>query len=212
MSASSSRSRTSAAKLAAIVIAIIAIVCAGIGTIAFLSQEKPITNEFKMATVNIEVVEPKWDEQFNENTEPENKIKKDIFPGMTIDKNPGVKNNSNVDVWAFVSVWVPVVDGEEVFSYTPNEGWTCADEKGVEENGGVARIYYYDTALPAGETTSPMLFDTVAVNSNIDTALSGQYEVIVNGVGVQKNDFETVQDAYTAWSKLSATEQKEILE
>ena len=156
-----------------------------------------------MGKVDIELLEPNWNELNGAN----------ILPGQPISKDPKIKNIGNNPAYVYMKVVNPVVDlatGSTgvLFNYTINSGWTELDE--VEQCGYRATTYYYNTSLNPNESTTT-LFDTITVNDFSEEVDENQL-LDVYAYGIQSTYLQsgsTVQsmfsDAFT--TTLSDTEE-----
>ena len=177
-------------KIITLLVSIIAIV--GIGSlIAFLTDTDTETNVFTMGKVDIELLEPNWNESNGE----------DILPGQPIQKDPKIKNIGNNPAYVYMKIVNPIVNltnGEgPLFSYTINTGWTKLDE--VEQCGYKATTYYYNTSLNPNAST-PTLFDSVTINDFSGEIATAQ-SLDVYAYGIQSTYLQsgsTVQSLFTS--------------
>lgn len=126
-------------------------------------------NNFTFGNVDIDLKEPEWDK-----LDPEDKI---VYPGRTIVKDPYIENTGGHDLYAYIEVSVPkktvrtveIADGKEVigkaklqelFSFTPNDGWTCIDKDETSADYVTYLYAYTEKVLAPGESTNT-LFDSV---------------------------------------------------
>ncbi len=139
-----------------LILLLVTITIVGVGSLlAFLTDTDTETNVFTVGKVDIELLEPNWNELNGE----------DILPGQPISKDPKIKNIGNNPAYVYMKVVNPIVNltnGEgPLFSYTVNNGWTQLSE--VEQCGYKAITYYYNTSInPNASTTT--LFDSVTIN------------------------------------------------
>ncbi len=178
-------------KIITLLVSIIAIV--GMGSlIAFLTDTDTETNVFTMGKVDIELLEPNWNESNGE----------DILPGQPISKDPKIKNIGNNPAYVYMKVVNPVVDlatGSTgvLFNYTINSGWTMLDE--VEECDFKATTYYYNTSLnPNASTTT--LFDSITVNE-FNENIGETQSLDVYAYGIQSTYLQsgsTIQSLFTS--------------
>ena len=160
-----------------LILLVLTITIVGVGSlIAFLTDTDTETNVFTVGKVDIELLEPNWNELNGAN----------ILPGQPISKDPKIKNIGNNPAYVYMKVVNPVVDlatGSTgvLFNYTINSGWTELDE--VEQCGYKATTYYYNTSLnPNASTTT--LFDIITVN-DFSEEVDGNQLLDVYAYGIQ---------------------------
>ena len=114
-------------KKAAVAAVIVGMVCAG-GTVAYLTDNEKVVNEFTVGSVEIELLEPNWKPE-------ENKM---LVPAQEILKDPQIKHTGKSDAFVYLEVAIPIknvvtVDKEgnrtessdtELFSFTAGKDWT----------------------------------------------------------------------------------------
>lgn len=189
--------------------AIVALLCLAAlvigGVFAYLTATDTAVNKLSIATkLDIEVVEPNWN--------PDNAV--DLLPTEEVAKDPAIHNLTDKEMWVFADVVIPtkniVVADEaghkqpqavtDLFTYNENAAyWTLQDT--IVEDGKVIYRYAYNQVLD-GNGTTPSIFDTIKVcnyvDGQIDTASAAQ-QIIINGYGVQKEGFDTYNDAFKAY-------------
>ena len=111
-----------------------------------------ITSFFKTRTVTVNVVRKDYF-QFDINMAVDNVI---MGPGDSVVVNPYVTSDSTVDMYVFIRVINPMVDGVHLYLYDVDESWTV-----VEETEGGEIIYAYASSdslapLSPGEETNPL--------------------------------------------------------
>ncbi len=177
------------------------------GTLAYLTATDGVTNDFtveKALEENISVIEPNWD--------PDNGV--NIVPTQTISKDPQLKNDSDIPVYAIMQISVPYATvatataegvvqstiAQDLFTYSVNAGWT-EEGTGTLSDDGTHMIHTYLMAdqLAAGETT-PSVFDDVTLVNAIDGQVDGMnLSIDVNGFAIQAEGFESAADAWAAY-------------
>lgn len=189
--------------------AIVALLCLAAlvigGVFAYLTATDTAINKLSIATkLDIEVVEPNWN--------PDNAV--DLLPTEEVAKDPAIHNLTDKEMWVFADVVIPtkniVVADEaghkqpqavtDLFTYNENAVyWTLQDT--IVEDGKVTYRYAYNQILD-GDATTPSIFDTIKVcnyvDEQIDTAEAAQ-EIVINAYGVQKEGFDTYNDAFKAY-------------
>lgn len=191
------------------------------GVIALLGDEDARVNRFtidgepteEVKVLDIELVEPAWDGSADADGDGIPDGADGMKAGSTVAKDPTVRNIANVDAWIAVEVSVPVATvqtkaeaaagtaatSRELFSYEVNAGWTEDGNGKLSDDGAyLVRTYLADAALGAGEST-PALFDEVTLIDFAPGQVSGDFEVKVYAVGVQKEGFATAAAAYAAY-------------
>lgn len=198
------RGDSNAAKRALVALLCLAALVIG-GVFAYLTATDTAINKLSIATkLDIEVVEPNWN--------PDNAV--DLLPTEEVTKDPAIHNLTDKEMWVFADVVIPtkniVVADEaghkqpqavtDLFTYNENAVyWTLQDT--IVEDGKVTYRYAYNQILD-GDATTPSIFDTIKVcnyvDEQIDTAEAAQ-EIVINAYGVQKEGFDTYNDAFKAY-------------
>ena len=198
------RGDSNAAKRALVALLCLAVLVIG-GVFAYLTATDTAVNKLSIATkLDIEVVEPNWN--------PDNAV--DLLPTEEVAKDPAIHNKTDKEMWVFADVVIPtkniVVADEaghkqpqavtDLFTYNENAVyWTLQDT--IVEDGKVTYRYAYNQVLD-GDATTPSIFDTIKVcnyvDEQIDTAEAAQ-QIIINAYGVQKEGFDTYNDAFKAY-------------
>lgn len=173
------------------------IVMAVLGTsLAVLtSKTEQRANNFTFGNVKIDLKEPEWDD-----LTPEEKI---VYPGKSVKKDPQIENTGNNDLYAYIEVSVPKAavrtvadDGttinaaqpQELFSFTPNSGWTLIDTNDTADDYCVKLYAYTAKVLKPGETTGK-LFDNVTYLNILEGELSKGtvLEMPINAYAIQSD-------------------------
>lgn len=155
------------------------------GTMAYFTDSADKTNTFTVGNVNIDLTEPKWDEQGSEDA-PE------AYPGEALAKDPTVKNVGKNPCFVRIKV----------------EGWDCLKDAGlityrtdyvdnklgnnwVEDKDG---YFYYTGVLEAGATTDA-LFDQIVIPTGLTNGdATTEYNLVVKAEAVQ------AQGAKASWA------------
>lgn len=178
-----------------------------VGSYAYLSDSSKVTNDFTVAHIDINLLEPEYTNLPDSNSDGVKDDATHIVQGATIKANPKVKNNSTLGVYAFIVVDMPKQDvaltntfptkvSTELFSYNVTDGnWVLLETKDM--SGHTRRIYGYTKEVPVGgETTS--LFNGVKyaniVEGEID--ISTVKSIPMAGYAIQAIGFSDMQDAY----------------
>lgn len=159
--------------------------------------------------MNIYLEEKEWEktEQNGEN--------KNVYPGKELAKDPCLVNEGSMSAWAFIQVFVPIVDEEEIFEYTVNDGWELTTPMGVWTPEGIYYTYRYKDILPGGTpenpSKTPTVFDKVKISEKLTSdhiekiktrfdanhdGVYGDVDLVVNGMACQQEGFDTWQDAF----------------
>lgn len=158
-------------------------------TLAYFTDNDEAENVFTVGNVDIDLTEPKWDEEGEKEAE-------DAYPGEALAKDPTVENigknpcfvrihitgldqfTEQFGADAMIKVRTDYVDGKL------GENW-------VEYNG----FYYYTKVLPVGETTDA-LFDQIVIPTQVtNNAETVSINVVAQAVQAQgaKPSFSDVE-------------------
>ena len=163
------------------------------GIIAFLADKQETSNVFTIGNVKIQITEgAEWDAANANNAVPA--FAQNIMPGRTIPKAPQIKNIGVNPAYVYMKVYVPLYEGEEMFSYTvtPNNGWTKRTEVfHTNDNKYNVYVYEYDTTLnPNGIT--PAIFESVTLAEfsaeDIKNRGNTNTKVIIKGFAIQSEN------------------------
>ena len=195
------------------------------GAIAYFTDTDTKTNTFTIGNVDITLTEDGWDalEDANNNNIPD--VAEDMMPGESVTKDPTINNVSTKNpAFVFAKVEVPcttivapATTSEEIFTYTPNAGWTELSTAAVAcTSGGTAtHVYYYGTggtltalakaadASTPTSTTNPV-FSSVTLRSTLkgNEGLNGNKNIVVTGYGIQTEGLTSVTPA-DVWNNFS---------
>lgn len=205
----------------AVVVALIALVAAGV-TFAFFTDTESLTNKAHiMEDLDITLVEPSWDETQTYT----------FVPNETRDKDPQIANDSEVDAWLYATVTVPVAEvavinpdtnkrdfaeEHELFIYgTKNEqgkvnahqvcdGWKLLLEDPYYSVDGTTKtyVYYYETPVLATDKTPKPLFEAIELINIVEgqKVADSDFTVDVHAHGIQLSGFE--DDPLGGWEAL----------
>ncbi len=169
------------------------------GTIAYFNDVEVASNEFTVGNVDIELTEPKWEEEGKKDAE-------EAYPGEPLAKDPTIENVGENP--CFVRVKVEGLDqfveeyGQEALIWIrnanyelnkPNTGWT------LHTDGYI----YYDTVLGVGETTATPAFSHIVLPTQITNDATTE-AVVVTAQAVQ------AQGAKPSFSAVEAMTVEEI--
>lgn len=204
----------------AIAIIAVGLVCAlAVGFIsAYFTDVETKTNVFTVGNIDIELLEPNWNEPTN------------IMPEQEFAKDPHVTNVGSNDAYVFIEVEVPYAnvvtaaeDGTknnamdtELFTYEINDGWVqVGDATKNEEAKTVTYLYAYGAddamAVLAKDATTANLFDYVKFANVVSgQTLEGSIQhVVVRAYAIQTtniNDGKTELDGNNADGKVTPAE------
>jgi len=173
------------------------------GAVAYFTDTDTATNTFTIGNVDISLSEPSWVPADAQN----------LMPGEEIAKDPKITNDSTTNsAFVFMEVVSPCTTDTpavELFPYTAKSGWYLMTSNPACSAGTITRRYAYGTStamtpLTAGSTT-PTLFDSVTLDSNIDgseTGISGNLNMVITGYGIQVDGLSAT-DPTSVWSNFS---------
>ena len=195
------------------------------GAIAYFTDTESKTNTFTIGNVDITLTEDGWDALADTNNNELPDVAEDMMPGESVTKDPTINNVSTKNpAFVFAKVEVPcttivapATTSEEIFTYTPNAGWTELSTAAVAcTSGGTAtHVYYYGTggtltalakaadASTPTSTTNPV-FSSVTLRSTLkgNEGLNGNKNIVVTGYGIQTEGLTSVTPA-DVWNNFS---------
>ena len=157
------------------------------GTMAYLTDYDAVTNEFTVGKVDIDVSEPTWNPEDND----------DLLPTQEIDKDPQITNSGINEAFVYLEVSVPIrslitadasgnrIDEApiELFSFQADENWTLMDS--YEKESNKIYIYSYNEILVPEETTTA-LFEKMTFANVVEGQIDGQtFEIPVRAYAIQ---------------------------
>ena len=209
----------------ALVVAMVAVIAAG--SLAYFTDTDKADNVFTVGKVDITLNEKNADgTPFTQDQKlyPGTKTQNNIPKIVTVTNNQG---SENAYMWA--EIWIPSAldDGDDNsptapglgnslhFNYARNVVETKATYLGSKEINGVMYNGYVhfvenDTAKAAGESTGALL-DQVYMDKGVvqgengyllidgKTDYTGSWDIVVYGVGIQANGFNSITAAITAY-------------
>ena len=183
--------------LVAAALCMIAILAVG-GTLAYFTDTTEVKNNvFTVGNVKIELEEPKWDEQGEEDA-PE------VYPGEALAKDPTVTNTGANP--CFVRVSVEGLDclgeGEDMLIHV-RTNYVFFDEAAASEiyTDG---YYYYTEVLAAGAATTPV-FDSIVIPTALTNGDGTEFSIDVFAQAVQ------AQGAKPSWTAVQTMTVDEIV-
>ena len=173
------------------------------GALAFLTAKDSAENKFTVGNVDISLTEPKWDA-----ANPDGTLE-NIVAGQVITKDPTITNTGVNDAYVYMMVQVPkadniAIDGEvvsdhQLFSFTPNAGWTCIAEKTDDNDANNYYLYAFDTALaPKGVAN---LFDKVTFANTTSDFEASSLKIEIKAYAIQSDFYNgEATNAESAWN------------
>ena len=175
---------------------------------SYFTDEEAKRNRLSVSgDLDIELLEPSWDEERAQA----------MKPGQTVPKDPTVRNRSETAAgWVFVDIVVPraevvVFDEETGAIEGPAErdlfvfdaegsGWTPMKSFVAQLEDRHASVYRFawPQVLEAGETTAPIFESITLVNLVNDQGQAGRHVVGAIGRGIQGVGFPTPEEAWEA--------------
>lgn len=150
-------------KKTGLVLALTSILAVALGlTLAWLTASDTKHNVFEFGEVNIELIEPGWDSNFDEGIPDDEKVLTNVVPGQVVTKDPRMKNTGSAAAWVYTSVYVPKINGIPVFSWDEKlgEGWVV-DTVSRSEKYDIY-TFIYDKPLE-GNSETPPVFEKVII-------------------------------------------------
>lgn len=163
------------------------------GSIAYLTDSEHTDNHFTVGKVDIELTEPNWDEDENQELEA----------GADVEKDPTLTNVGINDAYVYLEVQIPMADvitaaadgtrlndGEPVhqqlFTFRADADWTLLQQE--ELNGNMVYTYSYNKILAPTQSTSP-LFTSVTFANVAEGQIDGnEYDIPVSGFAIQTSN------------------------
>lgn len=178
------------------------------GMFSYFTDEESKRNRLSVSgDLDIELVEPSWDERRAQA----------MKPGQTVPKDPAVRNRSQTAAgWVFVDVVVPraevavfdegsgEVDGpaeRDLFVFdAEGSDWIPMKSFVTQLDGCRASVYRFawPQVLEAGETTAPIFGSITLANLVNDQGQAGEHVVGAVGRGIQAYGFSTPEEAWEA--------------
>ena len=215
----------------ALVVAMVAVIAAG--SLAYFTDTEKADNVFTVGKVDITLNEKNADgTPFTQDQKlyPGTKTQNNIPKIVTVTNNQGSE-----DAYMWAEIWIPSAldDGDDNsptapglgnslhYNYAGNVVETKATYLGSKEINGVMYNGYVhfvenDTAKAAGESTGALL-DQVYMDKGVvqgengyllidgKTDYTGSWDIVVYGVGIQANGFNSITDAITAYYNKDVT-------
>lgn len=203
--------RDKKAILSIVLVIVLLIILVVAGIIAYLTDTETAENKFKIGNVDIELYEGDWNEINAQG----------VTANAEIVKEPQVKNVGINEAYVYLKVKIPKVRLKEkdentspLFTYQVDSGWTELDERTVDEDRYIEKVYYYnknDGRLATGETTSALFEKVKIANITSETKYSnedetGEYikqKIDIIAYAIQVDNLpegkDTVQTAYNMY-------------
>lgn len=199
----------------ALVASLLALVIVG-GTLAYFTDDEDVTNTFTVGNVDIVLDEGAWVD-----------VSK-VAPGVNYDKEPVVYNVGVNDAWIRVDVTLSdyaafnaaagaqdpaITDLWSMFKGLDAEKWTRINPDVIDADT-ITFKFYYKTALAAGTNTGALFTDFVipgAFDNNEMAAIGEDFTVKVVAHAIQKDTFNTVEDAFAQYIQQDAADDQILL-
>lgn len=199
------------------------------GVVAYLTDTETATNNFTIGNVDIELIEPSWDDATDTNKNDVPDFAENLVSNQTVAKDPKVKNVGNNKAYVYLTVEVPkesvvtaAADGTlnnsgeatstPLFSYVANTtDWTEITSAKVETTTSVKRVYYYKEAIDKNAETSKLFEEVTLVN-----LVDGQVEpnviksININAYAIQSDNLPsgtTIEGAYQIYVNQQSSNQ-----
>lgn len=201
--------------LALVLVAVISIA----GTLAYLTTKTgPKKNAFTGSDdIALEVQEPNWTEDDSDDMDTDGEtLAKAYTPGLTIPKDPLLKNTTAQSFSEWVAIRVDYYKGSVPTSYTDfakqsgeesnttklieSIAFKTTDWIEVSPSGATYQVYVYKSPLASGTTTSK-LFEEVKINNNLakDGSTYPAFNIYISGAAIK------VEASHSSITELDAT-------
>ena len=187
-----------------LVVIMVAMLFTGL-TLAYFTDSSEAENVFTYGNVSIDLIEDKW-------VEPDT-----VFPGMTYEKNPHIKNSGDSEAYVRIGVKVAAADLKAINSQDAAVAITndallvnllggmstdWAFDKVVVDGADVIFWYNYSTdgKLAVGATTAP-LFTDVKIPAELtydQVQAASEFKLTVIAQAVQTATLATAAEAFAA--------------
>ena len=175
--------------LALCLVVVLAVTAVTGATLAYFTDDDAATNTFTVGNVQIDLTEPKWDENGSEDA-PE------VYPGEALAKDPTVTNIGANPCFVRVSVeGLDCLGDAGMITYRTDYVDGALGTDWVLHTDG---YYYYTKVLAVGETTDA-LFDQIVIPTGLTNGDgTTEYDIDVAAYAVQaqgaKPSFAAVQE------------------
>ena len=188
-----------------LVLAVVASLFAGM-TLTYFTDKGTVTNTFTVGNVDIKVYETDANGQETE----AGRLYENVVPGVKYAKDPTIKNIGRNDAYARMLVTVPldlfqalatkgITDLTDVFGGHGPADWVFAGSYADTTANTMTYVYNYKNVLPPN--ASATLFTSFTLPSFLtqeDLANWDRFYIVVEGQAIQKEGFDTADDAYGA--------------
>ena len=182
---------------------VLSVAMATAGTLAYLTDRDTEVNTFTLGNVDIEV-----EEDYVQDSP--------LLPGVEVDKEAGVKNvHKSSDAWVWMTVSVPA-ELDKYITLEWLDGYEGTKIEDQVQEGYVSYVVKHPYKLQPG-TSTPKFLQGVTLSEKVDYQ-DGKYvvvdggkivaelvsledlKVIVDGFATQTEGFDTVDEAYDAYT------------
>lgn len=163
------------------------------GSIAYLTDAERTTNHFTVGKVDIDLTEPNWNEEENQELEA----------GAEVKKDPTLTNTGINDAYVYLEVQIPMADvitaaddgtrlnngaavHQQLFTFQPDSDWSLIEKEEINDN--MVYTYSYNKVLSPNQSTSPLFQSIVFANvveGQIDT---NEYDIPVAAFAIQTSN------------------------
>lgn len=190
------------------------------GAFAFMtSSTEEIDNVVILGNVEIELIEPKWTDADDFDSDKIPNFAEAVYPNQIIDKDPAIENTGNNDAYVYLKVDIPKaavkyvkenqeivspVQPVELFTYNANNGWV---EFHKEDKGDYNSHYYYFKEPVKPNEKSDALFETIRFINVVEGQLEEtKYLIDVTAYAAQISEYEAENQNLAAWNELAVQE------
>lgn len=194
---------------------------ASLSSVAYETDRGSVRNEISTASIDISLVENKWDQLPDTDHDGVPDAAQDLHQGQVVTKDPAVKNDSTLPVYAFLRVRIPTADvmlvdsapqvtqDATLFSYKTNSGWKQLSATTAD---GYREIWYgYTSKVEVGKTTGT-LFDSVTYANVVEGQIADDavLNLYVDAYGIQAYGFLNMEQAFAAFHPSAAVKEEVV--
>ena len=197
------------------------LVVGAVSGLAYETDRGGSRNSFTTAEIDISLVERAWDQLPDADRDGVPDAAEDLHQGQSVTKDPAVKNDSTIPVYAFLRVRIPTRDvmlvdsapqitqDAPLFFFTPKSGWK--ELSSSSGDGYVETWYGYTSRLDVGKTTGT-LFDSITSAEVVEGQIADDavLDITVDAYGIQANTFLSMDHAFAAFDPDQAAMTKEV--
>lgn len=185
---------------------------------SFFTDSKTRVNTFEIGSVEILLLEEKWD-MMDSNNDDIPDFAENLVPCKTLTKDPKVKNVGENNAWVYLEVKIPLAnvivvndDGSrqskkkiELFSLKDvSDSWSLLKQS--ENDDYKSYVYGYASSLKILETTDALFnsvqFANVLEGQDLETKT---FSIDVIAIAIQTDETGTMQEAYSKYINQNKT-------